>query len=93
VARGKEAAGGKDGSAGKEKPEPVIDIFHLHEALHMADYFARTLHEALAEHPAVKNRPEWLALCEEAGDALGKLHQMIGTAKYYAAKAEEGEKS
>lgn len=51
--------------------------FGCHEALHMASVLARWVEEALAEHPAVKARPEWKALADRAVDALADLYQKI----------------
>jgi hypothetical protein len=89
-------AQGRKTRRGKEKPEDegpmMVDlnsgILYVHEALHMTDYFVRSIDDALAQHPAVKSRREWRALCEKAGAALGELYQLIGSESYYLQSPE-----
>lgn len=50
-----------------------------HEALHMASVLAELVETQLAEHPAVRQNPDWQALADRAVEALADLYQAIGT--------------
>lgn len=51
--------------------------FGCHEAMHLASVFRDIIEAHLAEHPAVKAKPEWTALAETATTALFDLYQAI----------------
>jgi hypothetical protein len=54
------------------------DDFGRHEVLHMSSFLMGTVWEHLVEHPAVAERPDWLALSKKAHQALFDLYQAIG---------------
>lgn len=45
----------------------------------MAMYFTVSVQKELVEHPAVKQKPEWLKLAKAAHQTLFDLYQKIGT--------------
>lgn len=57
----------------------------------MAEYFSRAVDTELEEHAAVKDNPEFMALVETAGGALGELYQKIATAETRAIEKMEAE--
>ena len=56
----------------------MIDRFTVHEALHMASFFARSVEEELCENQAVKSNPVLNMLAGRAVRTLGDLYQAIG---------------
>lgn len=63
------------------KPDPALfapGTHGCHEALHMAHVLTAMVDEQLCMHPAITQRPEWLALAEKACEALADLYQAIG---------------
>lgn len=52
--------------------------FGCHEALHMAWFLMESVERGLAEHAAIKAKPEWTALADKAHQALFDLYQAIG---------------
>jgi hypothetical protein len=85
------AKGKKTTSSGaktqKDEGPVMVDlmsgILYVQEALHMANYLMNAVVSELGEHPAVKDRQEWVALTEEARHALWRLYQNLGKESYY----------
>lgn len=49
-----------------------------HEVLHMSAFLGRAVACELADHPQVKANPAWLALADQAAEALAALYQAVG---------------
>lgn len=56
----------------------LADPFSVHEALHLAHVFGRTIDEHLIQHPTVLLHPHLYAIASKAGYALAELYQAIG---------------
>ena len=56
----------------------VPGSYGCHEAMHMASVFGGLVEQELAEHAAIRQNPEWLALAEKSCMALYELYQKIG---------------
>jgi cob(I)alamin adenosyltransferase len=55
--------------------------FGCHEAIHMADVFARLIDRELCGHSAVLRNPDWFKLACRARDSLAQLYQDVGRAQ------------
>ena len=51
--------------------------YSCHEALHMADFIARTIHNELVDHDAIRANAEWHHLARTAANTLDELCQAI----------------
>jgi hypothetical protein len=91
MAQGKKTRRGK--AAPKDEGPVMVDlmsgILYVQEALHMAHFLMNAVEGELGEHPAVKDRPEWVALTETAREALFRLYQNLGAESYYIRHPEE----
>lgn len=56
----------------------MIDDYHRHEALHVANMLADIVEDHLVYHPAIQANPGWRAMAEEASEKLADLYQAIG---------------
>lgn len=54
------------------------DDYGRHEVLHMAAFLGRAVASELADHPQGKANPAWLALADQAAEALAALYQAVG---------------
>lgn len=55
-----------------------IDSYMIHEALHMASFFASAVDEELLGHPAIRANKDWKKLARNAAHSLMDLYQAIG---------------
>lgn len=77
MAQGKTPTEGTDATP-EEAPERVhMAILFAHEVITMTDFPVRAIDEELVKHVVVRDRPEWVAMCEEAKEPLRRLHTAI----------------
>jgi hypothetical protein len=63
-----------------DAPKPVtLDDYHWHEAIDRTHVVLCNFDEYVAEHPAIKQTPELLALADEISEKLGAFHQAIAS--------------